>query len=121
MIIPTAAQYRAALSTVNLSDMQRRMLEAHYRAHNRSITYTALAAAAGYDSHETANRWYGQVGADLGEATGFAFADAKDRPGKKFYSSALGMEDAYPAGAEFQLVMHHELAKALTELGWFPG
>lgn len=120
IMIPTAAQYQDALASVKISDMQRRMLEGHYRAHNRSITYTTLAAAAGYDSHETANRWYGQLGADLGRAMEFSFADAKNRPGEKFYSSAIGMEDAYPAGSEFQLVMHHELATALAQLGWFP-
>jgi hypothetical protein len=119
IVIPTAAQYEKALSTIEISDMQRKMLEAHYRAHNRSTTYTALAAAAGYDSHRTANRWYGQLGSDLGNALNFTFADANKRPGEKFYSSAIGMEDAYPQGAEFQLVMHHELADAIRAMKLF--
>ena len=45
---------------------------------------------------------------------------APDEYGKSFYSSALGLGNPMtPVGAEFELVMHHELAKALEQLGWF--
>jgi len=95
-----------------------KMLRAHYNKQNRSITYTELASAAGAANHGAANLQYGQLGRDVGEAIGFEFIDAGDRPGERFYSSALGMPNPYTEG-EFQLVMHHELAKALEQLNWF--
>jgi len=115
--IPNAEAYKQALQTIKISDKQRQMLKAHYEQLNRSITYTALAAAAGYDDYEVANRFYGQLGRDLGEALNFEFVDAESRPGK-FYSSSIGMPNAYTTG-DFQLVMHHELAKAIDQLHWF--
>jgi hypothetical protein len=116
--IPTAAEYEKALSGIEFSDSQRAMLKAHFGAPNRSITYTELAAAAGYSDYEVANSQYGRLGKKLGEAIGFDFVDAENRPGEKFFSSSLGMPNAYTAG-HFQLVMHHELAKAISSLGWF--
>jgi hypothetical protein len=93
------------------------MLKAHYEHSNRSITYTELTTAAGFEGHEYANRWYGQLGRDLGEAVGFTFAPKVYHDGN-FYSSSIGMPNAY-GGEEFELVMHHELAKAIDELHWF--
>ena len=50
---------------------------------------------------------------------GMQFAPADDK-GTPFYSSALGAPHPYlPDGAHFQLIMHHELAKALDDLSWF--
>ncbi|GEM_PF-2357650 len=71
--IPTASEYQKALGEIKINDGQKAMLEAHFKAHNRSITYTALAAAAGYDDYKTANLHYGLLGKKLGEAVGFAY------------------------------------------------
>ena len=117
-IIPTAAAYQKALSSISISDQQRAMLKARYHSPNRSITYTDLAKAAGYSDYGAANLQYGQLGLILGEAVGFEFVDADARPGEKFYSSSIGMPNPYTSG-HFQLVMHHELAKAIAALGWF--
>ena len=114
-IAPTAIAYQKALSSIVISDQQRVMLKAHYHALNRSITYTELAKAANYEDYSVANLQYGQLGRTLGEAVGYEF-DA--RPGEKFYSSSIGMPNSYTSG-HFQLVMHHELAKAIQLLGWF--
>jgi hypothetical protein len=116
--IPNADAYKKALTQITVSDKQKLMLKAHFQAPNRSITYTELAASAGYDDYVVANRQYGQLGRDLGEAVGFQFVDAETRPGDKFYSSSIGMPNAYTTG-DFQLVMHHELAKAVEALHWF--
>ena len=116
--IPPSGAYEKALSTISLSDKQKMMLRAHYEALNRSITYTELATSAGYADYGAANLQYGLLGFNLGEAIGFEFADSESRPGEKFYSSSIGMPNAYKSG-EFQLVMHHELAKAIQALGWF--
>jgi hypothetical protein len=46
------------------------------------------------------------------------FAPADDK-GTLFYSSAIGAPNPWaPDGAHFQLVMHHELAKALDTVPW---
>jgi hypothetical protein len=117
--VPPASKYAEALKGLKISDIQRDMLRAHYEAHNRTINYTDVAAAGGSDSHSTANSHYGKLGRSLGEALNFNFIIAEKR-GKPFYSSALGMDNPYkPEGEEYQLVMHHELAKAIEQLGWF--
>ena len=130
MRIPSAAEYEKALveMATEISPFQREMLGAHYHAPNRTITYTQLAKAAGYESYEVANRWYGQLGKDIGAAVSrtagreFEFVDLDPtKPDVPFYSSAIGMgaAEGYKAGDEFELVMHHELAKALDRLRWF--
>ena len=117
--VPTAGQYAGALASLSISELQRKMLRAHFLAHNRTITYTELANAGGAESHAAANAHYGKLGRALGEALQMTFAMA-DARGEPFYSSALGVDNPYkPEKAEFQLVMHHELAKAIEQLGWF--
>ena len=115
---PSSEVYQKALTTISISEPQRAMLNAHYDSLNRSITYTKLAEAAGYADYGAANLQYGQLGFNLGEAIGFDFIDSDTRPGEKFYSSSIGMPNSYTSG-HFQLVMHHELAKAIQSLGWF--
>ncbi len=114
--IPAAADYKKALSEIKINGGQKAMLKAHFNVHNRSITYTELATAAGYDGYKTANLHYGLLGKKLGEALGFTFWVHDD--GSKFYSSAIGHGNPYTTG-EFQLEMHHELAKAIADLGTF--
>lgn len=118
-IVPTAEKYAQALKEISISDSQMKMLECHYLAHNRTVTYTELANAAGYPSYATANSMYGKLGRLLGEALAmnFIFAESRDEP---FYSSSLGADNPYQSAKdEYQFVMHHELAKALESLGWF--
>ncbi len=119
MSVITSEQYQEGLNTISLSEPQKKMLKAHYNVVNRSITYTELAKAAGYDSYETANSQYGRLGRTLGESVGFKFVEAlPDRPGELFYSSSIGQGNHYTNG-DFQLVMHHELAKAIEALDLF--
>jgi len=128
MIIPSASEYVTALSGLKnsgkISKLQLDMLAAHYRHHNRTMTYTELANAGGeqYDSNAVANSQYGRLGAALGDALGFPFVDRDATSGTKFYSSAIGMglPKEYSTRDEFELVMHHELAIALARLNWFP-
>lgn len=119
--VPTAEAYAKALEAITINDTQKKMLAFHCRAHNRTVTYTELANAAGAEDHRAANSQYGKLGRTLGEhlAMNFAIAEARDEP---FYSSAIGSDNPYKsAKSEYQLVMHHELAKAIQSLGWFAG
>jgi hypothetical protein len=119
-MVPAAAEYARALRSMSLTTTQKKMLEAHYNAHNRSITYTELANAAGFESHVVANRHYGQLGRDLGELIDFPFLRSKSRKGAIFYSSSIGADNSYITEKDqYELIMHHELAKALDSLGWF--
>lgn len=117
--VPSAEKYAKAFSELNINESQKKMLEFHYGAHNRTVTYTELAKAAGSTSHVTANRQYGKLGRALGEKLSVNFVGSEER-GKPFFSSALGSDNPYKSDkSEYQLVMHHEVAKAIEQLGWF--
>lgn len=118
MNIPSADAYETGLKALALNDKQRSMLGCHYKAHNRTVTYTELAAAAGSPSYRVANGAYGTLGRKLGEAIGYKFVIAPDR-GEPFYSSAIGMDAPKSISGEYRMMMHHELAKAIDSLGWF--
>lgn len=119
MSVITSEEYQAGLEAISLSKAQLMMLKAHYNAVNRSITYTELAKSADFKDWKTANLQYGKLGRALGEEVGFAFVDASpNRPDELFYSSSIGQINSYTSG-DFQLVMHHELAKAIEALKMF--
>lgn len=122
--VPTAAEYVRILPGIligkgKLADNQLKMLERHYLAHNRTATYTELANAVGSDDHRTANSQYGTLGRLIGEAldAGFELIGKREEP---FYSGMLCVElqTRSPSG-HIQMMMHHELAKAIENLGWF--
>lgn len=100
------------------------MLTFHFNAHNCTVTYTQLAEAASRAGAQIptskpwtyANSHYGTLGRELGTEIGMDFQPSSDRE-KPFYSSAIGLENpALPSGAQFELVMHHELAKAIARV-----
>jgi hypothetical protein len=126
--VPAAGAYLVALkhlrSQSQISKPQWDMLLFLYAAHNRTATYTQLALAAKKGGakvqdrlpHNYANRFFGGLGKTIGEALGMDFlqSEIRDAP---FYSSSIGIGSTVtPEGAEFEIVMHHELAKALDLL-----
>lgn len=116
--VPTADQYVRVLEENPPNPNQRKMLMFHYFAHNRTVTYTQLAEAAGYPDYKTANLQYGKLGRTLGEELEMIFAKSA-KTGEPFYSSAMGADNPFnPSDQEYELVMHHELAKAIEALGW---
>lgn len=129
--VPAAGEYVKALKALDkakrIPAAAKVMLGHHFHAHNRTVTYTQLAQAAvqadGRDgskvTHRVANSVYGKLGRALGEELGMTFLP--NESGKApFYSSSLGVGSSVtPTGAEFELVMHHELSKALEQLSWF--
>ncbi len=116
--LPKAEEYERALETIEISPKQRLMLRAHYHAVNRSITYTDLAKAAGYEGNDPANSQYGGLGRKIGEVIGYDFVELGNKSRELFYSSAIGCGNPYTPGP-VQLLMHHELARAIANLGWF--
>lgn len=135
--VPTADEYYEALQKLRragaLESTQWAMLWHLYRTHNRTATYTELSHAAARAGakvsdarpHTYANLEFGKLGKLLGDTVGMEFwpSSIRDKP---FYSSAIGAGSSLtPPGGEFQLVMHHELAKALdrlhTEEKWLNG
>ncbi len=119
MKIPTNEQYLEALKSIDMTQNQKKMLKEHYDAPNRTITYTELADAADYENHGGANLQYGLLAKKIGDAIGFEYADEENNPEKKFHGSAIGMGNPYTTGDNFELVMHHELAKAIAASGMF--
>ena len=100
------------------SPKQKKMLVCHYLAHNRTVTFTELAAAAEYPDYKSANLQYGKLGRSIGEELGMVFARFS-KTGDPFYSSAIGMDNPFrDESKEYELVMHHELAKAIETIKW---
>ena len=117
--VPAADQYEQALKAVKMNATQRAMLEHHFKAPNRTVTYTQLSKAAGKADYQVANKQYGDLGAAIGRYIGFEFPMAPRR-GKPFYSGAIGIDAPRSASNEYRLMMHHELAKAIEALKLFP-
>lgn len=123
--VPTFIAYATALTALAASEnpptkQQWRMLRCHYTMHNRTTTYGQLADAVNYKGNKGANVQYGTFGAKLGTLLGMKFSkrDVKDPESDDFMSSSIGSESQFKnAAGEFQLIMHHELAKALDSLG----
>ncbi len=117
-IVPTASQYVHALQEIAMTEKQKTMLLFHYSAHNRTVTFTELASAGGYADYNTANLQYGKLGRVLGEELEMIFA-INGKTGAPFNSSSIGADNPFKAPeSEYELVMHHELAKAIEALGW---
>lgn len=127
-VVPAAGDYLEALRSMRsqgaLKEFKWAMLMSHFHAHNRTTTYTELARAAQEagasvperQPHTYANLEYGKLGKVLGQTMGMEFLPSGKRDAP-FYSSAIGVGSSVtPEGAEFELVMHHELAKALEHL-----
>jgi hypothetical protein len=126
--VPGADDYYEALKRMLAAGQPKApalaMLQYLYEAHNRTATYTELAHAAARAGvklsvdrpHSYANREFGTLGKQLGLAVGMEFLPSSRRDAP-FYSSSIGVGSSVtPEGGEFELVMHHELAKALDRL-----
>lgn len=123
--VPTFIAYATVLTALAASEnpptkQQWQMLRCHYTMHNRTASYGQLAEAVNYKGNRGANVQYGTFGSKLGIMLGMKFSkrNAKDPESEDFMSSSIGSESQFKnADGEFQLVMHHELAKALDSLG----
>jgi len=121
--IPTSNQYINALKDIegNITEKQKEMLGFHFKAHNRTATFSELASAVEYTNYNAANLQYGLFGRTLGEKLEMVFVPmGGGNDGELFLCSSIGADSVYKQQeSDYQLVMHHELAKALAELKWF--
>ena len=121
--VPSYTQYYDALNKINenITDKQKIMLEYHFKAPNRTVTFGELASAAGFNDYSSANLQYGLLGTALGEELNMVFAKMDESEDSKlFRTSSLASTYSFrQQDQEFQIIMHHELAKALRKLRWF--
>ncbi len=108
--IPSQQEYEAALRRVidTLPASHVRMLQAHCRAKDRTLTTRQLADAAGYKHWRAVNLQYGTLGRKLRSETGF---DADGQA--SFVIASFEKEDDEK---EWRWIMHEELARALQAI-----
>lgn len=113
--IPLCDDYIIALESIRPSQEELDMLLYHYQAHNRTTTYSELSNAVGQRSYQYANKVYGGLAKKLCDQ--LSFTPIPNASGRPFYGSVIGMKYPYAGrNDEFQLVMHHELSKAIEKL-----
>jgi hypothetical protein len=110
----TVGDYESALRRAEgqISEIERRFLQAHYQARGLTTTATELAQALGYRQYRSTNLIYGslakklQLGVSVPRGyAGIGFLVESERP---------------KAGDHWKLRLRRELAAALDKLAWFP-
>lgn len=111
--LPTTAQYRRVLQRLwpRLPDSHRRMLLAHYRAPDSTITTRKLQAAARYRESRGVNLQYGLLGDRLCREIPWT----PPRGGQRSNSIASFSDTRLP-GVECKWHMHQSLVRAIREL-----
>lgn len=115
--LPTVERYKRALVQLarNMPHKHRDMLIQHYRAPERRVTASKLAAKVGYKNHSAVNLQYGILGEKLASLMGWR------RPSDSQASYALASFIAPShSGHEWIWAMHPNLARAIEELRWVP-
>jgi hypothetical protein len=104
--------YRQVLDRLGptISETQRTMLIAHYRAPDRTASANELARAAGFSGHQATNANYGRLGRLVGEWMSYPFET-------EYWIESLATWTRQGDG-ELRLTMRPELAQALEKLGW---
>jgi hypothetical protein len=121
--VPTRQQYKSGLLEIerDINKVQRKILRAHYYAHN--LTSTAMQLGVGADvTYHTVNAQYGALARKLGETIDMKFDKyvSPGRAGNDYYGSTISQTSIYieKGTKHLQIVMHFELWSALNELGW---
>ena len=113
--VPSHQDYLEAINSMEIKDEGLEMLLFHFNQPNRTVTYTQLAKSVGHDSYQYTNKVYGALAKQLCKKLNFK--PFQSPSGRKFFGSVIGMQFAYAAPKdEFQLVMHHELSKAIQKM-----
>lgn len=108
--VPKPEEYLSVLRSAKVNEIQRRMLQVHYRAPNRTITAAQMARTLGFGHYNAANLHYGKLGRQVREMLGAA-ADSIDQ--------RLGMLVTFEKRHdEWHWIMRPQVAYALESLGW---
>ncbi len=112
--VPDAARYANALTQLagRMSDLQRALLVAHYRAPGHAATADELATAAGAEGWPMVGREYERLGTMLRDALDYR------AEGPQSYAIASFVPPGSQVNAGWRWVMHPELAAAIASLGW---
>ena len=121
--VPSSDKYKDVLKSIekDISENQMIMLKHHYHSHNRMATYAELAEVAGFSGKKGAEIQYGSLGRLIGEKLNMVFAPMEDdKPSAgPWYSSSIASNNPFRANKQdLQLLMNHEIAKALEQLNW---
>jgi hypothetical protein len=108
--IPTVQRYAELIATC--TDTEKKLLITHANAHNLTIEFPELAAAAGWKEHAGGvNLHYGKLSLKLEEALSFRNLDNK---GQRFYFLPIGTLLNYRSeNGAWMLMMHPNLAEAV--------
>lgn len=109
--IPSASDYCEALQKVNVSEIEKRMLEAHYQAPQQSLTAFQLAKMLGYSHHGPANNIYGRLGKKIGK-------QLKWTPARYAELGVTHLALFKKPDDNWRWIMRPQLASALEKLGW---
>lgn len=112
--IGTVDDYTEAFEQVTLAEHERRMLLAHARAPQQTMTATELAQAAGYDSFTSANAHYGKLAKKIGDAAGLP-PRPSDQRDEVTYTFTLASGEGEP-GEHWRWTLHPEVLDALNSL-----
>lgn len=113
--VPTATEYVAGFSKINISPIQLLILRAQYAAPEHTATASELAEAAGISGHPVVNVQYGRLGRILCNAMGFE--PSKREIGTFRWWAVLSSGWSLGRG-RFVWQMLPEVAEALEYLGW---
>jgi predicted HNH restriction endonuclease len=110
----TAGDYVGAFETISnrITDLQRRMLRAHYSAPGRALSARQLAAAVELAKFNAANLHYGVLGGHLWSALG------RQPDSDNVRILVLLIRPGERENEEWLWVMRPQVAQALQQLGW---
>jgi hypothetical protein len=103
---------RAFLALQPLAAHEQKLLAAHYRSPEHTITASELAKAVGYENYGAANLNYGRFAGKLGDLLGC-------HPRLKVHILVTDFKPDDNPEEHWHLVLRPQVVEALQELGWF--
>ena len=115
--VPTSEEFAEALEelTDELTEGHLKMLQAHQRAHERTLTSREIARAGGYKDFEAANLQYGLLGRKIAELLGYR-PERRSSDDQPIWTLALAT--GQQTNGLWTWTMHDGLAEAMDDLGW---
>lgn len=108
---PSSSEYLKALKKIVVTELQKRMLEAHYRAPGRTVTAPQIAQLLGYSHYAIANKRYGNLGKKIGNE--LRWIPPNDPELGVAHLATFEKTDNH-----WHWIMRPQLASALEKLGW---